>query len=68
MPTIHFKTAMAITGLSRASLWRRIKAHPGSSETLGEAKGLLHTRIDLDRAWGCEWGRSPITAFAEPCD
>jgi TPR repeat protein len=50
MPTIHFKTAMAITGLSRASLWRRIKAHPGSSETLGEAKGLLHTRIDLDSA------------------
>jgi TPR repeat protein len=50
MPTIHFKTGTAVTGLSRASLWRRIKAHPGSSETLGEAKGLLQTRIDLDSA------------------
>ncbi|MEA3639663.1 MAG: sel1 repeat family protein [Lamprobacter sp.] len=50
MPTIHFKTAMAITGLSRASLWRRIKDHPGSSETLGESKGLLQTRIHLDSA------------------
>ncbi|MBK1649803.1 tetratricopeptide repeat protein [Rhabdochromatium marinum] len=50
MPTIHFKTAMAITGFSRATLWRRIKDHPGTSETLGESKGLLHTRIDLDSA------------------
>ncbi|WPL18342.1 hypothetical protein Thiowin_03413 [Thiorhodovibrio winogradskyi] len=50
MPTIHFKTAMAITGFSRATLWRRIKNHPGTSETLGESKGLRHTRIDLDSA------------------
>lgn len=53
MPTIHFKTAMAITGLSRASLWRRISTHPGSSETIGESRGHTQTRIKLDSilAW-----------------
>lgn len=50
MQTIHFNTAMAITGLSRSSLWRRISANQASSETVGEAKGHTHTRIDLDSA------------------
>lgn len=54
MQTIHFDTAMAITGLSRTSLWRRISTHRGSSETLGQVKGHTRTRIDLDHAlaWG----------------
>ena len=59
MPTIHFNTAKAITGLSRASLWRRISTHPGSSETLGEAKGRMHTRIDIDSALA--WGKLGLT-------
>ncbi len=59
MPTIHFNTAKAITGLSRASLWRRISTHPGSSETLGEAKGRMHTRIDIDCALA--WGKLALT-------
>lgn len=55
MPTIHFDTAMAITGLSRASLWRRISVHPGSSETRGQSKGHQRTRIDIDCA--LDWSR-----------
>jgi TPR repeat protein len=50
MPTIHFKSAMALVGLSRASLWRRIKGHPGSSETIGESKGHTQTRLNLSHA------------------
>lgn len=50
MQTIHFDTATAIIGLSRRSLWRRISAEPGSSETIGKAKGHTHTRINIDSA------------------
>ena len=50
MITIHFDTAMAITGLSRRTLWRRISTNPKSSVTIGESKGHTQTRIDLDHA------------------
>ncbi|MBK5971158.1 MULTISPECIES: tetratricopeptide repeat protein [Thiorhodovibrio] len=50
MQTIHFNTAMAITGLSRSSLWRRISTNQGSSETVGEVRGHTRVRINLDSA------------------
>ncbi|MBK5970400.1 MULTISPECIES: hypothetical protein [Thiorhodovibrio] len=59
MQTIHFDTAKAITGLSRSSLWRRIREHPGSTETLGQTKGQMRTRIDIDCA--LEWNRFALT-------
>ncbi|EIC23220.1 hypothetical protein Thi970DRAFT_00876 [Thiorhodovibrio frisius] len=55
MPTIHFDTAKAITGLSRSSLWRRIREHPGSSKTVGPTKSQMRTRIDVDSALA--WNR-----------
>jgi TPR repeat protein len=59
MQTIAFKTAMAITGLSRSSLWRRIREHPGTSETLGQAKGHKRRRIGIDSALA--WSRLMLT-------
>lgn len=54
MQSINFDTAMAITGLSRTSLWRRISTDRTSCESMGQAKGHTRVRIDLDRAlaWG----------------
>lgn len=59
MQTIAFNTAIAITGLSRSSLWRRIREHPGSSETLGQTKGQMRRRIDIDSALA--WNRLALT-------
>lgn len=52
MQTIQFDSAMALTGLSRTSLWRRISTHQSSSETVGEVKGHTRVRVDLDSALG----------------
>jgi hypothetical protein len=59
MQTIAFNTAIAITGLSRSSLWRRIREHPGSSETIGQTKGFKRTRISIDSA--LSWSRLMLT-------
>lgn len=49
MPSICLNTAIAITGLSRRTLWRRINS--GEVATLGTPEPGEETRLNLDDVW-----------------